>query len=140
MNYKEMHELKWLNAANVCGWYRWLQKKGVGCCHLEYRRDGDMIYSVCMGWHDCGDEGYKIAWKIGRQTVRNYMQADLDIDFEMPYDEGSGYVDDTLIVFETEPMNWGAIAADMRREAVRVANDWIIPKEEEECKDGIWAA
>lgn len=135
MKYTAVDEkaLKGLNAGMIRGWYDWLKKNGDGCCSLAYAQDGDMVYYVCMGWIDCGGEGdgYKIAWKIGRQTVRNAMQCDFPIDFEMPYDAETGEVDDTLNVFEDEPWAWGAIAADMRNEARRVAHDWIVPEVED---------
>lgn len=127
-------ELKGLTAEKVRGWHKWLKDTQCGCCRLEYFWQAGQVYSVCMGWHDCGDEGYKIAWKIGRQSVRNCMQCDFDLDFEMPYDEETGDVDDTLDTLETVPEDWEAVAAEMRAAAVRIANDWIVIPEEEETE------
>ena len=116
----------------------WLVKTKGGCCHLKFGTDAENDYCVCVGWHDCGakgekgpeDDGYRIAWKIGRQSVRNVMQCDLDIDFEMPYDPETGDVDDTLETIEVvdgKPVgyrSWADLAAYVRKVARRVWNDW----------------
>ena len=56
------------------------------------------------------------------------MQCDFDTDFEMPYDEETGDVDDTLRLVEfpeTATMKeWNAIASEMRKTARRVWKDW----------------
>lgn len=109
------------------GWREWLVEEGMGCCSLCFASDGRHNYAVCMGWHDVGDDDWKIAWKIGRQTLNNAMQSDLDMDFEMPYCEESGEVDDTLSVMEEPPKTakeWEALAASMRKEARRVWKAW----------------
>ena len=114
----------------------WLVKTKGGCRHLKFDTDAENDYCICVGWHDYtgdpkdGDSRYKIAWKIGRQSVRNVMQCDLDVDFEMPYSEESGYVDDTLETIEAaggKPVgyrSWSDLAAYMRKVARRVWNDW----------------
>ncbi len=132
--------LKMINAKTVRGWWDWLVEAQCGCCHVEYARDDRHAYSVCMGWHDCGLEGWKIAWKIGRQSHRNIMQCDLDVDFDMPYVEETGDVDDTLVVLgsptevkdnetisvlRSPRIKWGEVAKDMKREARRIAKDWL---------------
>ena len=107
--------------------YEWLKEQEAGCCSLCYNSDASNNYAVCVGWHDVGD-GWAIAWKIGRQSRRNVMQCDFDVDFEMPYSEESGDVDDTTQVIEfpgTATMKeWNAIASEMRKEARRVWKDW----------------
>lgn len=112
-------DLKRLNGMTVKRWWEWLNDVQQGCCHLEYAQDDKYVYSVCMGW--LGD---MIAWKIGRQSHNNAMQCDFDIDFEMPYNEESGEVDDTT-AFLGDEFDWKEVAKDMKREAKRVAEAWI---------------
>lgn len=128
--------------------YGWLVKneKSGGCCHIPFAEDEENVFSVCLGWHDAGanrvqlpdgawgpdpkrpdDDGYRIAWKIGIQSRDNCMQCDLDVDFEMPYDEKTGNVDDTLTVFDFRPSTrkeLTSVAAEMKRTALRVMKDW----------------
>lgn len=117
-------------------WHAWLRENGCGCCSLQFA-DTDMYrYFVCMGWHDMGEGGWSICWKIGRQTRNSAMQCDLDLDFEMPFvtegmakADGSlveGDVDDTLEVVgnPVDSRGWDALAADMRKEARRVFGKW----------------
>ena len=111
--------------------YEWLKTEDCGCCSVCFAQDRKHDYAVCIGWHDCGrDEGWKIAWKIGRQTHNNIMQSDFDIDFEMPYNEETGDVDDTLETIEViggKPigyMSWTTLAMYIRKTAERVWNDW----------------
>lgn len=55
----------------------WLVKEQCGCCHIKFGTDAENDYCICVGWHDCGeegekgpdDDGYRVAWKIGRQAV-----------------------------------------------------------------------
>ena len=114
-----------------------LKKVQCGCCSVCFATDDTYNYAVCIGWHDLGDgpkeKGYHhwvIAWKIGRQTTNNVMQCEFDVDFELPFSEESGDVDDTLETIETvagQPAgysSWAALAARMREEAQRVWNYW----------------
>ena len=121
----------------------WLVKTKGGCCHLKFDTDAENDYCVCVGWHDCGakgekgpdDDGYRVAWKIGRQSVRNVMQCDLDVDFEMPYSEESGDVDDTLHVLDPIPKtkrDWEREATLARKEARRIWRDWAEDEDEDE--------
>lgn len=107
--------------------YEWLKDSQGGCCSFVFETNDRHRYCVCMGFHDTGDD-WQITWKIGRQTHNNVMQADLDIDFEMPYDEKTGDVDDTEQVIEfpeTATMKeWNSIATEMRKTARRVWKDW----------------
>ena len=99
-----------------------------GNCMLRIFRSGDN-YAVCIGWHYTGS-AWVVAWKIGRQTTNDVMQSDFDIDFEMPYSDESGDVDDTLKTIWTvkgKPVgyrSWAGLASRMRVEASRVWNDW----------------
>ena len=111
----------------------WLVKTQGGCCHLKFDTDAKNDYCICVGWHDYtgdpkdGDSRYKIAWKIGRQSVRNVMQCDLDIDFEMPYNPETGDVDDTLHVLDPLPKtkrDWEREATIARKEARRIWREW----------------
>lgn len=107
----------------------WLEKEQMGCCSVCFATDDTYNYAVCIGWHDSGD-GWVVAWKIGRQTTNNVMQCDFDVDFEMPYGDESGDVDDTLETIEVtggKPVgyrSWADLAAYMRKVARRVWNDW----------------
>lgn len=110
------------------------EKEG-GCCHLKFGTDAENDYCICVGWHDCEeirdrmaiDDGYRVAWKIGRQSVRNVMQCDLDLDFEMPYNPETGDVDDTLHILDPLPKtkrDWEREATAARKEARRVWREW----------------
>ena len=107
----------------------WLREQSNGCCSICFATDDRYNYAVCIGWHDIGDE-WVLAWKIGRQTLNSVMQCDLDVDFEMPYSDESGDVDDTLETIEVvkgKPVgycSWGDLASRMRVEASRVWNSW----------------
>ena len=107
----------------------WLHARQMGCCSICFATDDRYNYSVCIGWHD-GGHGWEVAWKIGRQTTNNIMQCDFAVDFEMPYSDESGDVDDTLEtidVVDGKPAgyrSWAELASRMRREARRVWRDW----------------
>ena len=107
----------------------WLREQASGCCSICFATDDRYNYAVCVGWHYTGSN-WVVAWKIGRQTTNNVMQSDFDIDFEMPYSDESGDVDDTLEtieVFGGNPIgyrSWAVLASRMRVEASRVWNDW----------------
>ena len=125
---------KWLK-----GCIYWLVKTQGGCCHLKFDTDVENDYCICVGWHDYtgdpkdGDSRYKLAWKIGRQSVRNVMQCDLDVDFEMPYSEESGDVDDTLHVLDPIPKtkrDWEREATLARKEARRIWREWAEDEDE----------
>lgn len=123
-------KLNEITGKTVRDWYRWLNEQGCGCCSVVYESDDFYRYSVCMGWHQT-DEGWAIAWKIGRQTHNNVCQMDLDVDFEMPYVEETGDVDDTLEIVGGDPWvmqdrsrHWNEIATEMRKAARRVWKDW----------------
>lgn len=130
-------------------WYKWLRVQDMGCCSIWFASTDKYRYCVCMGWHDYGEgpdkehgftDGFKVAWKIGRQTHNNIMQCDLDVDFEMPCNSETGNVDDTLEEVEcfTRPnrhgdfpyssprgyRDWNALAAHIRKTARRVYRDW----------------
>ena len=115
---------------------KWLHARQMGCCSIWFATDDRYNYSVCIGWHD-GGHGWEVAWKIGRQTTNNIMQCDFDVDFEMPYSDESGDVDDTLETIEVvkgKPVgyrSWAELASRMRDEARRVWHDW-----KEESDDG----
>ena len=110
-----------------------LVKTQGGCCHLKFDTDAENDYCICVGWHDYtgdpkdGDSRYKLAWKIGRQSIRNVMQCDFDIDFEMPYNPESGDVDDTINILDPLPKtkrDWEREAALARKEARRIWREW----------------
>lgn len=112
-----------------------LWTEGNGCWAVCFATDSKYNYAVCIGWHDTGSSparrgGWKIAWKIGRQTTNNVMQCDFDVDFDLPYDPKTGDVDDTLETIEVmggRPVghrSWAALATRMRKTARRVWKDW----------------
>ena len=107
----------------------WLAGSETGCRSICFATDDRHNYAVCVGWHDTG-HGWKVAWKIGRQTTNNIMQCEFDVDFEMPYSDESGDVDDTLETIEvvdgkpTGYRSWADLASRMRSEARRVWYDW----------------
>ena len=118
-----------------------LLKTQSGCCHLTFDVDTKDDYCICVGWHDYtgdpkdGDNRYKLAWKIGRQSIKNVMQCDFDIDFEMPYNPETGDVDDTINVLDPLPKTkrgWEREATFARKEARRIWREWA---EEEEDDD-----
>lgn len=106
-------DLKDVTGKVLKGWWEWLALNQEGCCSINFASTGKYRYCVCMGWQQgygpaseekwfgkggrlrpafCppvppeeADEGWRICWKIGRQTRNNVMQCDYDIDFEMPY-------------------------------------------------------
>jgi len=155
MKYMELNKL---TGKMVKEWYAWLRKEDMGCCSVWFASTDKYRYCVCMGWHDFGEgpdeergftDGFRVAWKIGRQTHNNIMQCDLDVDFEMPYvteqmakdDPGlcEGGVDDTIEEVECEKIvnrkswrwsspigyrGWDRLAARMRKVARRVYRDW----------------
>lgn len=114
----------------------WLREQSNGCCSICFATDDRYNYAVCIGWHDIGDE-WVLAWKIGRQTLNNVMQCDFDVDFEMPYSDESGDIDDTLETIEVvkgKPVgyrSWADLASRMRDEARRVWYDW--KEESDDC-------
>ena len=127
---------KWLK-----GCVDWLVKTKDGCCNLTIDGDDKDYYCICVGWHDYtgnpkdGDSRYKLAWKIGRQSIRNAMQCDFDIDFEMPYNPESGDVDDTINILDPLPKtkrDWEREATLARKEARRIWREWA---EEEDNND-----
>ena len=104
-----------------------------GCCHLTFDVDAKDDYCICVGWHDYtgdpkdGDSRYKLAWKIGRQSIKNAMQCDFDIDFEMPYNPETGDVDDTINILDPLPKtkrDWEREATIARKEARRIWREW----------------
>lgn len=134
MRFAELKEVtgSWLRDS-----FAWLNAEQMGCCSICFASDSKYDYSVCIGWHDLGDgpkeDGYHhwvIAWKIGRQTLNNAMQCDFDVDFEMPYNEETGDVDDTVEKIEVDGRkpagykSWGALASHIRKEAQRIWYDW----------------
>ena len=134
MRFTELKEVtgSWLRES-----FAWLVKEQMGCCSICFSSDSKYNYAVCVGWHDLGDgpkennyHHWVVAWKIGRQTPDNALQCDFDIDFEMPYSEESGDVDDTVEEIEVDRIkpvgykSWDALASYIRKEARRIWRDW----------------
>lgn len=106
-------DLKHVTGKVLKDWWEWLVREQEGCCSVNFASTEKYRYCVCMGWRSgfgpaseerwrgkdgkwhqafCppvdpkeADKGWRICWKIGRQTHNNIMQCDYDIDFEMPY-------------------------------------------------------
>lgn len=115
----------------------WLEKEQTGCCSICFATDNTYNYAVCIGWHNLDDgpkeknyQHWMVAWKIGRQTTNNIMQCDFEVDFDLPYNDDTGDIDDTLETIEIvdgKPVgyrSWADLAAYMRKTARRVWNDW----------------
>ncbi len=117
--------LKMINAKTVRDWWDWLVEAQCGCCRVEYARDDHHAYSVCMGWHDCGLEGWKIAWKIWRQS--RYVEETGDVDGTLVVLGSPTEVKDneTISVLKSPRIKWGEVAKDMKREARRIAKYWL---------------
>lgn len=105
--------LKNVTGKTLRGWWEWLVREQAGCCSVHFASTEKYRYCVCMGWQSgygpasdekwrgkdgklrqafCppvypeeAAEGWRICWKIGRQTHNNVLQCDYDVDFEMPY-------------------------------------------------------
>ena len=137
-------DLKDITGKMLKEWYEWLVREQAGCCSVHFASTDKYRYCVCMGWQSgygpaseekwygkdgrprpafCPpvdpkeeDDGWRICWKIGRQTHNNIMQCDYDIDFEMPYVTAKmakadpklceGDVDDTS---EAIVLKWGKV-------------------------------
>lgn len=106
-------DLKEVTGKELKNWWEWLVREQAGCCSVHFASTEKYRYCVCVGWQSgygpaseekwygkdgrarpafcppvtAGEEkdGWRICWKIGRQTHNNIMQCDYDIDFEMPY-------------------------------------------------------
>ena len=106
-------DLREVTGKELKKWWEALVREQAGCCSANFASTEKYRYCVCMGWQSgygpsseekwvgkdgklrpafCppvtpGEEkaGWRICWKIGRQTHNNIMQCDYDIDFEMPY-------------------------------------------------------
>lgn len=151
-------KLNRLTGKVVREWYARLRESGRGCFATLFESTYRHDYFVCMGWHDYGErpdekrgfpDGFRVAWKIGRQSRRSRMQCDFDDDFEMPYvteemakddpELREGDIDDTLEEVECEKIvcrkswrwsspkgyrGWDRLARTMRKAARRVYRDW----------------
>lgn len=106
-------DLEYVTGKELKECWEWLAREQMGCCSVNIANTEKYRYCVCMGWQsgygpaseekwygkdgrlrpafcppvDPEEEsrGWRICWKIGRQTHNNIMQCDYDIDFEMPY-------------------------------------------------------
>lgn len=106
-------DLKEVTGKELKKWWEWLAREQAGCCSVHFASTEKYRYCVCMGWQSGYDptsmekwhgkdnrlrpafcppvtpgeeaEGWRICWKIGRQTHNNIRQCDYDIEFEMPY-------------------------------------------------------
>ena len=126
-------------------WVEWLRQEDCGCCHKKLGDTKLHEVDICVGWHEfeedvCGmcKPVWKPAWKIGWQSFDNAMQCDLDIDFDMPWNEDG--VNDTLTeIGEPKTMkDWNKIARDINmtaREVFKMAvetDDKAVDEDEEE--------
>lgn len=142
-------DLKEVTGKTLKKWYEGLVREQAGCCSVPFASTEKHRYFVCMGWQSgygpASDEkwygkdgrprpafcppvdpkeehdGWRICWKIGRQTHNSIMQCDYDIDFEMPHvtakmagdDPGlvEGDVDDTNV---DVVLKWGKVVTKGR--------------------------
>lgn len=101
----------YIDGATLKAQVEWLKAEDCGCYHKRVGDTETKEIDIVVGWHDTGD-GYQIGWKIGMQSFNNGMQCDMDIDFDMPYDETTGEVYDTLELIEGDiaAIDWDALA------------------------------
>lgn len=137
-------DLKGATGKELKKWWEELVREQAGCCSIHFASTEKYRYCVCMGWQSgygptseeqwqdkneklhsafCPpvdpkeeNEGWRICWKIGRQTHNNIMQCDYDIDFEMPYvTEAMAKADPELVEGDVDDTNgdivlkWGKI-------------------------------
>ena len=130
-----MTKLNKIKGSMLKAWAKWLKENDCGCCHFRVGDTAKWEMDICMGWHNDG-EGWKIAWKIGIQSPYNGMQCDMDIDFDMPYDEESGEVYDTLETIEDiDAVNYTALARQVNDTAAAVYA-WQLEQERKELAAG----
>ena len=83
--------------------------------------------SIVLGWCDYGSEpkehidnyyndGYRLAVKVGYQSINNIMQTDYDVDFNQVYDKETKDVYDTEIALYEKD--------DFKRIAERIVTDY----------------
>lgn len=136
-----------LTARQVQDSVAWLLKENCGCCHFKVCDTKLWEVDAVIGWHKTekddpnssrNTEVYVIAWKIGMQSFNNGMQCDMDIDFQLPWNEDGDCIGgeteicgehDKGITFKAA----SAIAKDIRAEAKRIAR---IQKELERDNEG----
>lgn len=106
-------------------WWEGLSSEKCGYRYFSYAIDeiDRRIYSVCMGWH--GSDTPVIAWKIGCQPSVNATQCDFDTDFEAPRNPETGEADDALTPLDAEPIDWDAVAKEIRAAAARIARSQV---------------
>lgn len=116
-----MNNNGYINGETLRGWVIWLLQEDMGCCHKKVGNTHTKEIDIVVGWHQTG-EGWQPAWKIGMQSFANAMQCDMDIDFEMPYDETTGEVYDTLQTIEGDinQIDWDALAQEINETAAKV--------------------
>lgn len=112
---------EYINGATLKEWVEWLKAESCGCCHVKVGDTLTKEIDIVVGWHNTGDE-WQPAWKIGMQSFNNGMQCDMDIDFDMPYDETTGEVYDTLQAIEgdMDKIDWDGLAQEINETAAKV--------------------
>ena len=112
---------KYIDGETLEGAVEWLKAEGCGCFHKWVGDTEKKEIDIVVGWHDTGN-GCQIGWKIGMQSFNNGMQCDMDIDFEMPYDETTGEVYDTLELIDGDiaAIDWDALAEEINATAAKV--------------------
>ena len=145
-----MKKLGKIDGKTLKGFVEWLREQDCGCCHIPVDDTETQTISICVGWLkvsvDIGPEKplkigkctvytrekrdeWRIYAKIGMQSFNNCMQCDFDIDFEMPYDNETGEVYDTLTEVDCRTMKeYNALAAWLNKEA---RNALMFQKEQE---------
>ena len=74
-----------------------------GAAYVPLGRYGNNRWAIAMSWFDYDGEGhYVICGKVAYQSINNIMQCDYDIDWDMPYDDVTGEVDDTEVEIEDD--------------------------------------
>ena len=140
-------DLREVTGKELKKWWEWLVREQAGCCSIHFASTEKYRYCVCMGWRSgygpaseelwldedwkwspafCPPvtpseekDGWRICWKIGRQTHNNIMQCDYGVDFEMPYvTEAMAKADPWLVEGDVDDTNdavllkWGKATKD----------------------------
>ena len=86
------------------------QKHPIGTYYWILQRENGLDWAIVLGWNDGFDctlkdeylnGTYRLCAKFAHQSSKSIMQCDYVIDWFMPYNEESGYVDDTEVSIYT---------------------------------------
>ena len=115
----------------------WLMKQKEGCCHWHLLTDmRGREWCIVLGWGEGFEENdpslfsdgtYALCTKIAYNN--SDLQCDYAYDFEMPYNEHTGEVDDTDSSVSRD-VDFLELAGNLLKEFKRVVTDWVTFDEE----------